>query len=98
MKEVGRHPGRLEQQVRLLHRRVIRRGGINENDFERIKDIAVELQHLPFFIDYPNNGDRVRRWRAMYERVRHTSAPRGFSELTISGSERAMRDWLKRAG
>ena len=29
----------------------IRRGGINERDFERIKDVAIELQHLPFFID-----------------------------------------------
>jgi replicative DNA helicase len=29
----------------------IRRGGIDERDFERIKDVAIELQHLPFFID-----------------------------------------------
>jgi replicative DNA helicase len=29
----------------------IRRGGINELDFEKIKDVAVELQHLPCFID-----------------------------------------------
>src|SRR6202008_4745537 len=29
----------------------IRRGGINERDFEKIKDVAIELQHLPFFID-----------------------------------------------
>src|SRR5258706_2570967 len=29
----------------------IRRGGINEHDFEKIKDVAIELQHLPFFID-----------------------------------------------
>ena len=50
--------------------------------------------HLPFFIDYPNNGDRVGRWRAMYERVGHTSSPGGFSELTISGSESEMLDWL----
>jgi len=50
--------------------------------------------HLPFFIDYPNNGDRVGRWRAMYDRVGHACAPAGFSELAISGSEREMRDWL----
>jgi hypothetical protein len=50
--------------------------------------------HLPFFIDYPNNGDRVARWQAMYDRVGHSCAPGGFSELTISGSEREMRDWL----
>jgi replicative DNA helicase len=29
----------------------IRRGGINERDFEGIKDVAIELQHLPFYID-----------------------------------------------
>jgi hypothetical protein len=50
--------------------------------------------HLPFFIDYPNNGDRVGRWRAMYDRVGHSCAPTVFSELTISGSESEMRDWL----
>jgi hypothetical protein len=50
--------------------------------------------HLPFFIDYPNNGDRLGRWQAMYDRVGHTSAPSGFSELTISGSPSEMRDWL----
>ena len=29
----------------------IRRGGIHEADFEKIRDVAIELQHLPFFID-----------------------------------------------
>jgi replicative DNA helicase len=29
----------------------IRRGGIHELDFEKIRDVATELQHLPFFID-----------------------------------------------
>jgi hypothetical protein len=43
--------------------------------------------HLPFFIDYPNNGDRVGRWQAMYGRVRHTCGPGGFIELTVGGSE-----------
>jgi hypothetical protein len=50
--------------------------------------------HLPFFIDYPNNGDRIGRWRALYERVGHSCSPRGFSDLTISGSESEMLDWL----
>jgi Glyoxalase-like domain len=50
--------------------------------------------HLPFFIDYPNNGDRIERWQAMYYRVGHSCAPTGFSELTISGTESEMRDWL----
>src|SRR6201987_1124027 len=29
----------------------IRRGGIHERDFEQIKDVAIEFQHLRFFID-----------------------------------------------
>lgn len=50
--------------------------------------------NLPFFIDYPNNGDRHGRFRAMYERAAHTSAPTHFSGLTISGSPAEHRDWL----
>ena len=50
--------------------------------------------HLPFFIDYPANGDRLGRWQAMYDRVGHTCAPTGFTELTISGSETEMAEWL----
>jgi hypothetical protein len=50
--------------------------------------------HLPFFIDYPNNGDRLGRWQAMYDRVGHTCAPTRFTELTISGSETEMAEWL----
>lgn len=50
--------------------------------------------HLPFFIDYPNNGDRLGRWQAMYDRVGHTCAPTCFTELTISGSEIEMAEWL----
>lgn len=52
--------------------------------------------HLPFFIDYPNNGDRLDRWQAMYDRCGHTCAPVGFSELTISGSDAEMTAWLGR--
>ena len=29
----------------------IRRGGITESEFERIKDVSIELQHLPFYVD-----------------------------------------------
>ena len=50
--------------------------------------------HLPFFIDYPNNGDRIGRWQAMLDRVGHTCSPTGFSELRISGSATEMLDWL----
>jgi hypothetical protein len=50
--------------------------------------------HLPFFIDYPNNGDRAGRFRAMYERVAHDSAPTHFTGLTVSGSSAEHLDWL----
>ncbi|MBN9598669.1 MAG: replicative DNA helicase [Afipia sp.] len=29
----------------------IRRGGISENDFDKIRDHAIEMQHLPFHVD-----------------------------------------------
>src|SRR5260221_5398182 len=29
----------------------IRRGGITEADFEQIKDVSIELQRLPFYVD-----------------------------------------------
>jgi hypothetical protein len=50
--------------------------------------------HLPFFIDYPNNGDRLGRMQALYEAAAHTSAPTSFTQLTISGSQRELNDWL----
>jgi hypothetical protein len=50
--------------------------------------------HLPFFIDYPSNGDRNGRLQAMYDRVGHRSSPVCFFELTIGGSETEMLDWL----
>jgi len=49
---------------------------------------------IPFFIDYPNNGDRVARWQAMYDRVGHACAPGTVSELTISGSPDELTGWL----
>jgi hypothetical protein len=48
----------------------------------------------PFFIDYPNNGDRVARWQAMHDRVGHTCAPGGVTQLTISGSVAELAGWL----
>ena len=50
--------------------------------------------HLPFFIDYPNNGDRLGRWQSMYDRVGHASAPAAFTELVVSGSATEMSEWL----
>jgi hypothetical protein len=50
--------------------------------------------NLPFFIDYPNNGDRLSRMHRLDERMGHTSSPTRFSQLTISGSESELREWL----
>jgi hypothetical protein len=50
--------------------------------------------HLPYFIDYPNNGDRIGRWRAMYERAGHTSSPGDVLELTVGLSEDELTGWL----
>jgi hypothetical protein len=50
--------------------------------------------NLPFFIDYPNNGDRAGRFMAKYTQVGHASAPTRFAGLTISGSQAVHRDWL----
>jgi catechol 2,3-dioxygenase-like lactoylglutathione lyase family enzyme len=50
--------------------------------------------HLPFFINYPNNGDRIGRMHRLYRQLDHTSSPTHFTHLTISGSERETRDWL----
>ena len=49
---------------------------------------------IPFFIDYPNNGDRLARWQAIYDRVGHTCVPRDVSELTLSGSPDELNSWL----
>jgi hypothetical protein len=50
--------------------------------------------HLPFFIDYPNNGNRAARIQHRYERSSHRAHPSHFSAVTIRGSEQEMLDWL----
>jgi replicative DNA helicase len=57
----------------------IRRGGITERDFESIKDVAVELQHLPFFID-ETGGLTVAQLAA---RARRLKRQRGMDLLVI---------------
>jgi replicative DNA helicase len=57
----------------------IRRGGISEADFERIKDYSVELQHLPFFID-ETGGLSVAQLAA---RARRLKRQRGLDLLII---------------
>ena len=57
----------------------IRRGGISEADFERIKDYSVELQHLPFFVD-ETGGLSVAQLAA---RARRLKRQRGLDLLII---------------
>jgi len=57
----------------------IRRGGISEADFERIKDYSVELQHLPFFVD-ETGGLSVAQLAA---RARRLKRQRGLDLLVI---------------
>jgi replicative DNA helicase len=58
---------------------IIRRGGITERDFETIKDVAIELQHLPFFID-ETGGLSVAQLAA---RARRLKRQRGLDLLVI---------------
>jgi replicative DNA helicase len=57
----------------------IRRGGINEQDFERIKDVAIELQHLPFYID-ETGGLTIAQLAA---RARRLKRQKGMDVLVI---------------
>jgi replicative DNA helicase len=57
----------------------IRRGGINEADFETIKDVSIELQHLPFFVD-ETGGLSIAQLAA---RARRLKRQRGLDVLVI---------------
>jgi len=57
----------------------IRRGGIDEADFERIKDVSIELQNLPFYVD-ETGGLSVGQLAA---RTRRLKRQRGLDLLVI---------------
>ena len=57
----------------------IRRGGISEADFERIKDHSIELQNLPFFVD-ETGGLSVAQLAA---RARRLKRQRGLDLLIV---------------
>jgi replicative DNA helicase len=57
----------------------IRRGGISESDFEKIKDYSIELQHLPLFVD-ETGGLSVAQLAA---RARRLKLQRGLDLLVI---------------
>jgi replicative DNA helicase len=57
----------------------IRRGGISESDFEKIKDVSIELQHLPFYVD-ETGGLSVGQLAA---RARRLKRQRGLDLLVV---------------
>jgi replicative DNA helicase len=57
----------------------IRRGGISETDFEKIKDYAIELQNLPFYVD-ETGGLTIAQLAA---RARRLKRQRGLDLLVI---------------
>jgi replicative DNA helicase len=57
----------------------IRRGGITETDFEAIKDVSIELQELPFYID-ETGGLSIAQLAA---RARRLKRQRGMDVLVI---------------
>jgi replicative DNA helicase len=58
---------------------VIRRGGITETDFEKIKDVSIELQALPFYVD-ETGGLTIAQLAA---RARRLKRQRGLDLLVI---------------
>ncbi|HVX99866.1 MAG TPA: replicative DNA helicase [Pseudorhodoplanes sp.] len=57
----------------------IRRGGITEAEFERIKDMSIELQHLPFYVD-ETGGLSIAQLAA---RARRLKRQRGLDLLIV---------------
>jgi replicative DNA helicase len=58
---------------------LIRRGGISESDFEKIKDHSLELQHLPFYVD-ETGGLSIAQ---LVARARRLKRQRGLDLLVI---------------
>ncbi len=57
----------------------IRRGGISESEFEKIKDYSIELQHLPLYVD-ETGGISIAQLAA---RARRLKRQRGLDFLVI---------------
>jgi replicative DNA helicase len=57
----------------------IRRGGIHEDEFEKIKDVSIELQSLPFYVD-ETGGLSIAQLAA---RARRLKRQRGLDVLVI---------------
>ena len=70
----------------------IRRGGISEADFEKIKDVSIELQNLPFYVD-ETGGLSVAQMSA---RARRLKRQRGLDLLVIDYLQ-LLQGWTKRS-
>jgi replicative DNA helicase len=57
----------------------IRRGGITERDFEKIKDVSIELQNLPFYVD-ETGGLSI---AALTARARRLKRQRGLDLIVV---------------
>src|SRR3954464_2731603 len=57
----------------------IRRGGIHEQDFEKIKDVSIDLQNLPFYVDETGGLTTAQ----LAARARRLKRQRGLDLLVI---------------
>src|SRR6202451_886635 len=76
----------------------IRRGAIDESEFEKIKDVSIELQKLPFYVD-ETGGLSIGQLAA---RARRLKRQRGLDLLVIDyvqllqgNSRRAAENWVQ---
>jgi replicative DNA helicase len=58
---------------------LIRRGGISEQDFDKIRDHSIEMQNLPFYVD-DGGGLSISQWTA---RARRLKRQKGLDLLII---------------
>src|SRR6201990_1860682 len=61
---------------------MIRRGGINQQEFDRIRDYTIELEHLPLFVD-ETGGLAISQFTARARHPRRLKRQRGLDVLVI---------------
>ena len=54
---------------------MIRRGGINQQEFDRIRDYTIELEHLPLYVD-ETGGLSIAQLTARARRLKRQRGPR----------------------
>ena len=68
----------------------IRRGGITETDFEAIKDVSIELQELPFYID-ETGGLSIAQLAARARRLKRQRGMPLSNFFSVPGDDVAMQ-------